>query len=148
MSETPIERKRRKRREEYVRNASTYAAYRKEYAPRRRELMLKYHDSLPLEQLMLWSAKSRAARNGVEFTITLSDIVMPEVCPLLGIKLQRNKNRGRPSANSPTLDRKDSRLGYTKENVWVISNKANRAKNNLSLEELELLVTNMRRHSE
>ena len=34
-------------------------------------------------------------------------------------------------------------LGYIKGNVWVISNKANRIKNNATLEELRLLVKNL-----
>jgi hypothetical protein len=48
------------------------------------------------------------------------------------------------TSNSPSLDRKNSLLGYTKENTWVISYKANAAKSNCTLNELELLVKNLR----
>lgn len=52
------------------------------------------------------------------------------------------------SNNSPTIDRINPKLGYIKGNVWVISNKANRFKNDATLEELELLVANLRRKLE
>ena len=39
--------------------------------------------------------------------------------------------------NSYSLDRIDSTKGYTIENLMVISNRANRIKNNASNEELE-----------
>jgi len=38
------------------------------------------------------------------------------------------------------LDRIDNNKGYIKDNVWVISRKANTIKNNASLEELKALV--------
>lgn len=42
---------------------------------------------------------------------------------------------------SPTLDRIVPEKGYVKGNVAVISHKANRIKNNGSLEELEAVVS-------
>ncbi len=41
---------------------------------------------------------------------------------------------------SPSLDRIDSTKGYTKGNIWVISNRANTLKNDATLSELKLLV--------
>lgn len=38
----------------------------------------------------------------------------------------------------------DSSKGYIKGNVWVVSKRANTIKNNATLEELELLVANLR----
>lgn len=64
---------------------------------------------------------------------------------MLGIPLFKS---GKTSANSPTLDRKNSALGYTKDNVWVISHRANSAKSNLTIDELELLTKNLRLHSD
>lgn len=90
----------------------------------------------------LWNrAKSRAARKGLEFTLLISDIVIPEFCPLLGIKLIRGYKK--ISANSPSLDRINPNKGYTKENIWVISNRANTAKQNLSFKELKMLADNL-----
>lgn len=89
------------------------------------------------------AAKRRARNNGIEFSITRGDIIIPQKCPLLGIELKVARDHTRDC--SPTLDRIDNFKGYIPGNVWVISHKANTAKNNLSIEELELLVSNLRR---
>jgi hypothetical protein len=72
----------------------------------------------------MWaSAKRRAAKSGLEFSITVEDIIFPDICPLLNLKLSYEDFGIR--YNSPSLDRKDSKKGYTKENIWVISSRAN-----------------------
>lgn len=80
------------------------------------------------------SAKSRAKRNGIKFDLEFSDIVIPEFCPVLGIKLKQRD--GKLADNSPSLDRIIPELGYVKGNVLVVSNKANRIKNNATVDEL------------
>lgn len=84
----------------------------------------------------LWhSAKARAKKYGIEFTIKKSDIVVPEYCPVFPhIKLTRG--RGQKSPTSATLDRLDPRGGYTPKNVWVICDMANTFKSYASPEEL------------
>jgi len=74
----------------------------------------------------------------LEFTIAKSDIVIPEYCPVLGIKLERGHKGFHESA--PTLDRIDSTKGYIQGNVAVISFRANRMKGNATLDELKHLV--------
>jgi hypothetical protein len=64
------------------------------------------------------------------------------VCPVLGLPLF--PGRGQPTANSPSIDRVDPSLGYVRDNVWVISNRANMIKNDATLEELEALVCALR----
>jgi hypothetical protein len=44
-------------------------------------------------------------------------------------------------STSPSIDRVDSSKGYTKDNIQVISHRANNLKNNATLEELRKLVT-------
>lgn len=94
------------------------------------------------EAYMLDRSKSRARKKGFEHTITIDDIVIPDKCPLLGIPLF--PGQGGVCPNSPTLDRIDSSKGYIKDNVWVISYKANTIKNNATLSELEAITTNLR----
>jgi hypothetical protein len=94
---------------------------------------------------MFLSAKKRAKRDGLEFTITKDDIKIPEHCPILGCKLE--KNIGRVKYNSPSLDRVDTLKGYVPGNVQVISTKANTHKGDLSLEEARRLVAYMERPS-
>ncbi len=92
---------------------------------------------------MLNDARRRAKIKGLEFSITVDDIFIPEKCPILGIPLKQGN--GKPEDGSPSLDRIDPAKGYTKENVWVISYKANRIKNNATIEELHLLSCNVLR---
>ena len=88
--------------------------------------------SKSVEYKMLARAKNRAKRLGLDFDLELSDIVIPEVCPLLGIPLI--KGDGVIHDGSPSLDRKRASGGYTKDNVWVISKLANTIKNNATSE--------------
>lgn len=90
---------------------------------------------------MFSNAKKRAKEKGWEFDLVLEEMTIPDLCPLLGIPLF--KGEVHYTDNSPTLDRVDSNGGYTKDNVWVISMKANRIKNNASLEELYLIYYNL-----
>jgi hypothetical protein len=90
---------------------------------------------------MLSAAKQRALKKGIEFKITIDDIVIPATCPLLGIALVIGS--GAIADNSPTLDRIRNGEGYTPGNVMVISYVANRCKSNLSPEALLLLATNL-----
>ena len=46
-------------------------------------------------------------------------------------------HRGEPSDDSYSFDRKDSSLGYVKDNLEIMSVLANRAKNNLTMDELK-----------
>jgi hypothetical protein len=94
-------------------------------------------------KLTLRKAKWRAKRDGVPFNLVASDVVIPEFCPVLGLKLER----GWLSANdgSPTLDKRVPSDGYVRGNVTVISNKANRIKNDATVEELQAVVDWLRK---
>lgn len=79
-------------------------------------------------------ARNRARERGLAFDITPHDVVVPEACPYLGIPLYTDLCK--QSDNSPTLDRIDSSKGYVRNNVEVISMRANRIKNDATGEEL------------
>jgi hypothetical protein len=76
------------------------------------------------ESRLLRSARYRSKQSGIPCNIDLSDVVIPTHCPALGIPLRF----GSTSENSPTLDRIIPALGYTKGNVIVVSDLANRIK--------------------
>jgi hypothetical protein len=78
-------------------------------------------------------AKQRSKRRGIEFSIDVEDLKMPEICPLLGIKLDSYSEK---LDFHPSIDRIDSSKGYIKGNVWIVSHRANKIKNNASAEEL------------
>lgn len=101
------------------------AAYMRDYM-RRRRLEMPSH---PLFE----RARKRAYSGGIEFTIRRDDIVIPETCPVLGIRLSIG---GKRSPSSPSLDRIDPALGYVPGNIRVISDRANRLKGARSLETL------------
>lgn len=88
---------------------------------------------------MFQHARERAREKGLQFSLVLSDIKIPLYCPILAIPL--SVGFGRPHDGSPTIDRIDNSKGYTKDNVWVISYKANTIKNNSTLSELKLMVS-------
>lgn len=91
----------------------------------------------------LWSyCKSRAKKKQLPFTIEQTDIQIPDVCPVLGIPLVM-KAGGRQNG-TPTVDRIKPELGYVKNNVTVISWRANRLKNDATLEELQAVVNYMK----
>jgi hypothetical protein len=94
---------------------------------------------------MLQGARARARRGGYPCTITVHDIVIPEFCPLLGIKLERGAGVGNKGAGSPSLDKIIPTLGYVPGNVWVISHRANALKGNATLQELQTLVERLAR---
>lgn len=82
--------------------------------------------------------RRRARKAGVPCAISKSDLVIPDRCPVLGIPL--SLGRGVCHAGSPTVDRLRPELGYVTGNINIISSKANRIKNNATLEELKALV--------
>lgn len=85
-------------------------------------------------RFLLQSAKHRAKSTGVPFDLDLDDIAIPMFCPVLGIQLQIAEGYQRNA--SPSLDRIRPELGYVKENVVVVSWKANRIKVDATPEEL------------
>lgn len=87
----------------------------------------------PLKSL-LSVARHRAKRKGMEFTLTPEDFMpVPELCPVLGIPMRQGMGSRDPNARS--IDRLDSRKGYTPDNVRLISLRANHLKSNATPEE-------------
>lgn len=101
------------------------------------------------EAKMLYSARKRARERDVSFDLSIVDIVIPELCPVLGIALEprRGASEKGPADNSPTLDRIVPELGYVPGNVQVISWRANKIKSDASLRELEAIVEWIRSRS-
>jgi hypothetical protein len=96
-----------------------------------------------VEKVLLKSAKGRAKKYGHLFDIEVSDIVVPEYCPLLGIKIEPREGGHGPKDSSPSLDRIDNTKGYVKGNVWVISWLANKMKATASMEQLLTFSVNV-----
>lgn len=98
---------------------------------------------------LLYSAKKRAKKKGIEFSVTIEDFEPLYFCPLIpSIRFNFENGPGDGDGTSMSLDRIDPTKGYTKENTWVISQKANRIKNNSTLEEFESIARLWRRKVE
>lgn len=89
---------------------------------------------------MLRDAKKRARKKNIPFTIDVSHVVIPEFCPVFGMKLVKGAG-----AASPSLDRIRPELGYVPGNVWVISYRANTIKSDATLQELRTLTERLER---
>jgi hypothetical protein len=94
---------------------------------------------------MVANAKRRAQSKHLEFNIDTEYVrsLVVTHCPVLGIPLEWSRYRGNGKSNvagSPSLDRIDPTKGYVKGNVWIISAKANRIKNDATHEELKLVA--------
>lgn len=87
---------------------------------------------------MVCSARARAKESGVPCTIKPSDIVIPEFCPVFGIRLDPGSRKFHD--NSPSLDRIVPELGYVAGNIAVISFRANRVKGDASASELRTVA--------
>jgi hypothetical protein len=99
----------------------------------------KLYRTLNPEAYLWTTAKARAKKTGREFTIKRSDVVIPAVCPILGIPLVVSPGSGRRK-DSPSLDRVDNSRGYTKDNIRVISSWANTLKSNGTVEIFQRLI--------
>ena len=110
---------------------------------RDRALKKRHADPEKRQRDLLGKLKTRAKQRGIEFDLTLDDIIIPERCPVLGIPLAFTVGEGlKGMANeaAPSVDRFDNSRGYVKGNVRVISNRANLLKGSASLAEMERIV--------
>lgn len=97
------------------------------------------------EKRIFYSAKSRARNLNLPFNIDIADIIIPDICPLLGIPIVSGIGGKNQVSGSPSLDRIVPCLGYVKGNVQVISSRANLIKNNSTLEEFTLMADNWKK---
>jgi hypothetical protein len=83
------------------------------------------------DKRLLNICRNRAKKNGIDFNLTIEDIVIPKYCPVL------KKEMVRAGRYAPSIDRIDSNRGYVKGNIQIISKLANRMKNDADEEELK-----------
>ncbi len=128
-----------KRREEYLKNYDKYKEQRKTYAENNKDSKnkgaLEYYYKKKVEdpvRYLLKYAKLRAKQKGIEFSLVKEDIVIPKLCPYLQVPLTIAGDR----KHSPSIDRIDPSLGYSKGNIEIISTLANSMKWNSTKEEL------------
>jgi len=77
------------------------------------------------------NGKTQSQESGLEFSIDKEDILIPEKCPYLGFSFSFDSRD-----TSPSLDRINPTKGYTRDNIQVISWRANRYKSNATVDDL------------
>ena len=83
---------------------------------------LKFRNTLAVIQ-------NKCKQDGIEFDLELDDLApFPIHCPVLNTPIDYFKKGKGASNDSPSLDRLDPNKGYVKGNVRVISQRANRLK--------------------
>lgn len=96
----------------------------------------------------LWrSVKRNATYRNLTFSVRPEDIIIPDYCPVLNIPLikdveylkKNNKITQLTVFNYPSVDRLDPTKGYDKNNINVISWRANNLKRDASLQEVKML---------
>lgn len=77
------------------------------------------------------NVKRSAHMRKIPFELESADIIVPKICPILGIDIEIG---GRYRYNSPTVDRIDNSEGYVKENIQIISMSANGLKSDMPID--------------
>lgn len=95
------------------------------WAEKKRRYKAKYP-----KRYLLTNAKSRARKKQIPFELSEEDINIPEMCPVLKTPFAVDTDY------AMSLDRLDNSKGYVKDNIAVISLKANNMKRDASPEEL------------
>jgi len=116
-------------------------AYQKEYYQKNRKKVddrTKAHYEKNVDKYLHLVAGKRAKKYGHEFDLDVADVVVPEVCPVFGTKLQRGD--GRLQKASPSLDKIEPSKGYVRGNIQVIPLKANTMKQDATPEELRMFA--------
>lgn len=78
----------------------------------------------------------RALKHNLPFNLEVSDIIIPDVCPILGISIKENKGKSGAYKNSISIDKIEPTKGYTKGNIQIMSQLANQMKGAATPEEL------------
>lgn len=87
---------------------------------------------------ILYGARERSKLFNLEFNLTIDDIVIPSICPILGIPIRIVSGEGR-TWDGPSIDRIDNEKGYVKGNIIIVSDEANVMKSDSTQRERELI---------
>jgi hypothetical protein len=100
----------------------------------------KRYRSNPIPQL-IYNFKKRAKLAGVPFDLEPQDIknklnLTNTKCPVLGVNMEISKLGSKNNDLTPSIDRIDPKKGYVKDNIIVVSMRANRIKNDATVDEI------------
>ena len=87
---------------------------------------------------MIVTARSRSKLKNIPFDLKVTDIIIPDICPILKIPITTGVEK--LHKGSPSLDRIIPEMGYTPTNIQTISHKANCMKQDLNPTQLCLFA--------
>lgn len=99
-------------------------------------VFLKHGLSKTPSYMMFYDARKRAVALNLPFLIEPQHIIIPLLCPVLGLPLLLKG----PRDSRPSLDRIVPALGYVPSNIKVISFRANRIKSDATPKELQAIL--------
>ena len=130
------------------------AKQREDVAQKRSKNRSEYNDHMryqrtktPISKIksLLYIAKGRAEKLGIDFDISAEQIIIPTHCPLLGIEINYAAKGAGGQRDSASIDRIDSSRGYVEGNVWIVSWRANRLKSDATIEELQMICDGLQK---
>lgn len=131
------------RKQYYQKNKDNIAAKSKEYYQENKEYIIQRSSDYRINnkiKVLLSDARKRAKKKGLEFSITEEDLLpIPLICPILNQPLILNST-GKVNPFSPSIDRIVNSLSYIKNNVRLISFRANYIKSDSTKNEIGRIV--------
>ncbi len=107
----------------------------------RKKEAVGYYLKKDKQKHLLETLRSRAKNLNVPFDLEYEDLTPPENCPVFNVPLERIETYSKASKKfSPSVDRVVPELGYTKNNIQIISNLANIMKHDATKEQLVLFA--------
>ena len=103
---------------------------------------VKTQNNISPEEYLHRKTKKEAQKLGYDFTLEVSDIVVPEKCIYLETNLISDLEN-EDDLNFMTLDRLDTSKGFTKSNIIIISKMAHTMRNGSTPEILINFATNV-----
>ena len=122
--------------EYFYKNGNKYRALSCKYC---KYTSIKKQDISNFTRISINNAKTRANKKGLEFNLTVNWYInnLPKYCPVFNTKLDFTSDLDEAI---PSIDRINSAKGYTEDNCRIISWKANRIKNQWTVDELAAVV--------
>ena len=96
------------------------------------------------EKYLFDQTKAYAKKNKIEFNILLTDVVIPEICPLIGQQITKNVGDGKILTN-PCIFRINESIGYIKGNILVTCILANHYRSLGSVQQAQLFIDNIKK---
>lgn len=107
---------------------------------KRQEYYKEYDSQRSVADKLIRSAKDRATKEGIAFSITTEHFDVPSNCPICDVEMRVATGIRGGASYSPTLDKRIPHLGYVPGNVAVICKKCNSLKGDATSEHLRKIA--------